>query len=528
MRRCDRGVSRDLNAPEQSRYSLLSASRWTVILSIALATADNFAEPDLWIHMLTGQTTLHTGHIPRFDTYSYSAAGAPWHNHEWLSQVALAFFYAHLGVFGLKLLKLICSSILIIALAKGISATGAAARVQRLTLILSAVAISTQMQFRPQLFTFMMIAVVMMALAIEVYRGRAILWPLIPMFALWANFHGGYIVGLGAMGIAAASMFVQGWYGDSGRMSSARRLALVTLGCAAATIVNPFGVALWTGVAHSVRDPLIRKVIADWVPLSTMMLSNWRNSPKELLQYVAPMLMFAGLVAAVVIAPDVEDIALIAVATIFIGAAFYAARNVAVAVIAVAIPLARHASLALERRANLKGVVQPAESEPPAALMAICAIALALVGGTFSNRLKTWKPMPTGALAFMRQHKLHGNLLPQFEWGSWVLWHMGDAFKVYIDPRGELVYTDKQEGDYAIFFYGMEGANRLLDAYTHDYVLMGVHDKGADVVRKDPRWHLLYSDQTAALFGRNAIAGEGPVVGDVAGIDGKPADTYFP
>ena len=37
------------------------------------------------------------------------------------------FCYAHLGVFGLKLLKLVCSSILIVALAIGISATGASA-----------------------------------------------------------------------------------------------------------------------------------------------------------------------------------------------------------------------------------------------------------------------------------------------------------------------------------------------------------------------------------------------------------------
>ncbi len=506
------------------RYSLLSASPWTVILSIALATADNFAEPDLWIHMLTGQTTLRTGHIPRFDTYSYSAVGAPWHNHEWLSQVALAFFYAHLGVFGLKLLKLICSSILIVALAIGISATGAAARVQRLTLILSAVAISTQMQFRPQLFTFMMIAVVMMALAIEVYRGRAVLWPLIPMFTLWANFHGGYIVGLGAMGIATAVMFEQGWFGDAYRMSSAWRLGLITVGCAAATIINPFGVGLWFGVAHSVGDPLIRQVIADWVPLPKMMLTLWRSAPIELLQYATPILLFAVFVVAVALAPDLGDAAMLAVATIFIGAAFYATRNVAIGVIAVAIPLARHASLALE-----DGGAQPADDgDLPAVLLAICAIAVALVGGTLSNRLKTWKPMPTGALAFMQQHKLHGNLLPQFEWGSYLLWHMGDAFKVYIDPRGELVFTDKQEGDYARFFYGMPGSEQLLDAYPHDYVLMGVHTKGADLVRKDPRWHLLYSDQTAALFGRVAIPGVGPVVGNVGEPDGKAAATYFP
>ncbi len=267
-------MSRNPKQSELPRYSLLSASRWTVVLSIALATADNFAEPDLWIHMLTGQTILRTGHIPRVEAYSYSAAGSLWRNHEWLSQVALAFLYAHFGVFGLKILKLLVASILILALAIGISTTGAAARVQRLTLILSAVALSPYIQFRPQLFSFMMLSVLMTVIAIEVYGRDAMLWPLIPMFALWANFHGGYIVGLGAMGIATSVMFVQGWFGDADRMTSARRLALVTLGCAAATLFNPFGVGLWTGVAHSVNDPLIRKVMNDWVPLTKLMLSD--------------------------------------------------------------------------------------------------------------------------------------------------------------------------------------------------------------------------------------------------------------
>ena len=153
---------------------------------------------------------------------------------------------------------------------------------------------------------------------------------------------------------------------------------------------------------------------------------------------------------------------------------------------------------------------------------------MALVGGTLSNRLKTWKPVPVGALAFMQQNKLHGNILPQFEWGSYVLWHMGDAFKVYIDPRGELVYTDKQEGDYAKFFYGMPGSEQLLEAYPHDYVLMGVHTKGADVVRKNPRWQVMYEDATAVLFRRLPLHSEVPGYGAVSVSVGKPADTYFP
>ncbi len=511
------------------RYSLLSASPWTVVLSIALATADNFAEPDLWIHMLTGQTILRTGHIPRVEAYSYSAAGALWRNHEWLSQVALAFLYAHFGIFGLKILKLLVAGILIVALAIGISATGAASRVQRLALILSAVALSPYMQFRPQLFSFMLLSVLMTAIAIEVYRREAMLWPLIPMFALWANFHGGYIVGLGAIGIATAVMFFQGWFVDAERMTSAHRLALVTVGCVAATLFNPFGIGLWTGVAHSVGDPLIRKIMNDWVPLTTLMFSDWRESPSQLLQYVGAMLMFGWFIVAIAMAPDLGDSALVAVATIFVAAAFYAARNVPMAVVAVAIPLAFHASVASERRVQQKIGIEPEVSnEPPAALMAICAMALFLVGGTFSNRLKDQKPAPAGALAFMQQHDIHGNILPQFEWGAYLIWHMGDKIKVFIDARDDLVYPQPLEVRYAIFFYGMEGADSLLDAYPHDYILMGVHTKGADVVRKDPRWHLLYSDQTAALFGRNALPGVEPVVGNVAGSDGKPADTYFP
>src|SRR4029077_1792280 len=135
-----------------------------------------------------------------------------------------------------------------------------------------------------------------------VYRSRATLWPLIPLFALWANFHGGYIVGLGAMGVAAAVLFVQG-FGDARRTALAWRLGLVTLGCAAATIINPFGVGLWTGVFHSVGDPLIRQIVNDWVPLPKLMLSMWRTSPVELLQDAVPLLMFAAFVVAVAMAP---------------------------------------------------------------------------------------------------------------------------------------------------------------------------------------------------------------------------------
>ena len=484
-----------------------------MVLSIALATADNFADPDLWMHILTGNAILRTGHIPRFDTYSYSAAGMPWRNHEWLAQVALAFFYTHLGTIGLRLLKLMCASVTILALAIGISATRASSRILRLTLIFTAVALAPQMQFRPQLFTFMMLSIVMSSIAIEVYRGGGLLWPLIAMFALWANLHGGYMIGLAAMIVAAAVLFIQGLE-DPGRMRSARRLGLVTLGCAGATILNPFGLGLWTGVAHSVSDPLIRQIVNDWVPLPDTLLSMWRESRPELLQYVVPILLFAGFIAAVAIAPGLGDAALVTVAAIFIGGAFYATRNVALAVIALAIPLARHATAALEPR--------PAACHgPPRSLLAISALLIALLGGTFSTRLKTWEPMPAGAVAFMERRGLHGNILNQYEWGEYLAWHLGSDSRVFIDPRCQVLYSDRLIRQYAIFFYGLDGADAVLDAPAHDFVLIGPRTKGYEVVTKDRRWRLIYSDPTAALFARATLPAAAPLGAQVV-------VTYFP
>jgi hypothetical protein len=413
-------------------------------------------------------------------------------------------------------------------LAIGISATHASSRIQRLTLIITAVALAAQMQFRPQLFTFMMLSVVMALIAIEVYRGGAKLWPLIPMFALWANLHGGYAIGLGAMIVAVAVLFIQG-LGDPGRMTSASRLGLVTLGCAGATILNPFGAGLWTGVVHSVSDPLIRQIVADWVPLPTTLLSMWRGSKPELLQEVAPIFLFAAFIAAVAVAPDLGDAALVAIATIFIASAFYATRNLALAVIALAIPLARHATLALEPTPAIEvgdclgylGPLTTVSNEPLPALLAISALLVALVGGIFSNRLKTWKPVPADAVAFMQRRGLHGNILNQFEWGEYLTWHVGNDSRVFIDGRCELVYSDKLIRQYAIFFYGMDGADGVLDAFPHDFVLIGPHTKGYEVVSRDARWQLIYRDATAALFARAALPVQAPT-------GGKLADTYFP
>ena len=191
--------------------------------------------------------------------------------------------------------------------------------------------------------------------------------------------------------------------------------------------------------------------------------------------------------------------------------------------------------MALEPTPAIKvGYVDPpqptASNEPAPAILAISALLVALVGGTFSNRLKTWTPVPAGAVAFMEQHGLHGNILNQYEWGAYLVWHAGGDSKVFIDGRCELIYPDRLIRQYAIFFFGMEGADGVLNALSHDFVLIGLHTKAYDVVDKDSRWQLIDRDATATLFKRASLHGEAPLGGsfEVGEPSNHAAGAYFP
>ena len=280
--------------PPSPAYSLLRSAPAFVVLAIVIGAAKNFADPDLWIHVLAGQRMVHEGHILLRDSYSYAAPALPWHNHEWLAEIVLGMSYQWLGVCGLKLVKLACTTVTMLALAVGISRTAAPPRVQRMVLLAVATGLMSQIQFRPSLFTIAMLSIVIAKLAAEVYSGPVRLWTLIPLFALWANFHAGCFAGLGALGVFAVVLGFQEFMARR-KITRAWKIAAVALLCASATLLNPLGTGLWATFIDSASDPLMRPIISDWVPLPTFLLYISRQSLAEPFQYIVPLLLFAGL-----------------------------------------------------------------------------------------------------------------------------------------------------------------------------------------------------------------------------------------
>ncbi len=470
-----------------------------LVLAIAIASGNNIADPDLWMHLFAGRQIIATLHLPAFNSYSYSAPGFPWRNHVWLSQVILALSYDVLGILGLRIVKLACVAVIMCSLAAGIAKTAAGPRARRLILLFVAAGLVGQVQFRPQLFTLASLSFEMAVLAAVVYDGRARMWTLIPLFALWANLHGGYVTGIAALAVFTLFEGITEYW-QKKTLADTSKIAGIAVCCAIATLANPFGLQLWTRVLHSVSDPIVRSNIQEWNTLGIAFTRDWTLPLAEKLKWVIPLGLFGAFALAVAAAPLAGDLSLQAVGLVFMAAAFHAYRNIALAIIALSIPLAHHIGVLLgDRDAQ---TADAARNQPAGLFVIIAALVIAVETGELSTHLRTFGPVPRGAVAFMKEHGLQGNILNQYEWGSYLVWHGAPRDKVFVDGRCEVVYPDRLLREYFIFLNAGVGGQKLLDRYPHDYILISPKSGAYRNVAADRRWKLLYRDRIAALFAR--------------------------
>lgn len=493
------------------------------------------SDPDLWGHIKFGQMLLRTGHIDLHNPYSYSAPNYPWLHHEWLSEAILAWLYGHTGVIGLKLMKLACASGIVVFLALAAAETGASVIIQAMVLIPVAILIAPMMQYRPQLFDFLFLSAILALITRDHTRGRAALWIAIPILALWANLHGGFFLGLAALGIYTAVVASQQMQA-SGKLAHAIRLGTITALAAAATAITfaiPYARQTWFAVWHSLTNPMTRYAIADWRPLLSALAGAIRHEQLASVFYLGfSALFFVFAIAVIAIWPRAGYLPLDAIALVMTAGAFMAVRNVAVGAIAIAPPLMRH--LAVARQTSAPAAARPAGPLPPPMrpnwifelLLGAFAVYFAAITGLFSNRLKVSPPDPQGAVVFMREHGLHGNILNNFGWGLYLVWHGEPASKIFVDGRYDLAYPPGVMRDYLTFIRDRPGALAVLSKYPHDFVLITPDDPAVRVMKRAPGWTLVYRDSDCILYARKHSAAAAIPGVPVAGR--APDPEYFP
>src|SRR6266850_2901910 len=268
----DSPTARAVEQPGTKLEKLLWFSLCAWVLALAIYQfSENTADPDLWGHVVFGQQMLKTGAMERTETYSWTAGGQPFINHEWGADLILGGTHLLGGGPGLLLLKLGVGLItFLLSLRLGTkSLIWPASAVAWAVAAIAVVEISFGFAARPQIFTCLGLVLVLMLLR-RLHEGSW-LWALVllPLFVVWVNVHGGVLAGVGLLLLAAGSTTVE-WFHRRSSPDPAFNLRtvlaqwLASLGVIGALFCNPWGSALPAWLINSVL--WFRPEIQEWNP----------------------------------------------------------------------------------------------------------------------------------------------------------------------------------------------------------------------------------------------------------------------
>jgi hypothetical protein len=217
---------------------------------------------DLAWQLRAGEAILSGDGIPRVDTYTFTVAGQSWLDQQWGAQAVLALTYRLAGWTGLVLLRALLISAAWACLVLAIRLTAPRLPVRTVAgLALSAFVVSAPaLALRPQLFGVLLLCGTLALLAgrrVEPRLPFAI--PLIA--AAWANVHGSFLFAPILVGLA--------WLDDLVTApDQARRMRLIVLATALATLVNPFGPWVIAYVVGLSANRELSARVSEWQPPS--------------------------------------------------------------------------------------------------------------------------------------------------------------------------------------------------------------------------------------------------------------------
>jgi hypothetical protein len=464
--------------------------------------SDTVADPDLWGHLRFGQDMVRAGSVIRRDDYSYRSAGRLWINHEWLSEVLFAQVYDLAGPPGLIVGKVVVALMLIGLCHSHLTRRGLGPFRSLFLLVVASVPFRLGFAtVRPQIFTYVAFLFLLLLLERAITGRERFLWALPLMFALWVNLHGGVLAGIGIIGLwVLVRSIASVWSARAGPPSRRGTLpvgvAAIGGACGLALFCNPYGATLVKFLLSAGTAP--RPEISEWAPLALLSL---------------PGLIYLGILAAGSIGligsrlprrPEAICFFVVASALPLISQ-----RHYPLFVLIVVVWGGAHIA-DVSNRVNPFARSRLAGSRVVAVgCLAASLIFLGLSWPRFGCiRVDPFYfPFPARAVAVLKQSGVRGNIAVPFDWGEYVLWHVGPGVKVSIDGRRETLYSDDAYRQWLDFGSGRGIWDALLKTSSTDLVIAPKATPTVNQLSRTDGWVPLYQDTFCALFARAGFLG---------------------
>ncbi len=451
-------------------------------------------DPDIWWHLRNAQVLLTSHHFIRTDLYSFTTYGLPWINHEWLAELPYYFAMRLLSERGVFLMTILAMEVVIAGVFWLCFLR--TQKVKAAFLGTWVAVLCATINMGPRAILFGWICLIGELLIFNAFRnGRDYTWWLVPLFALWINLHGSWMIGGVFFALFFMSGLVQGSWGDIVAVKwtapERRKLLLVGISCVAALFVNPYG---WRLVGYPVDMMLKQK-------LNVSVIEEWQSVSFQGFHGKLAFILLASLLVFGLVKRrrwTLQDV-------LFVLFAFYAGLSHQRFLFLTGIVVCPIISEDLA--SIIFSSMEPKRDHPVvnAIIMALlCIFAVRHIPTSASLRSAEAEYFPVAALSEQSRCCKPGRMLNRYEWGGYMIWNTQDT-PVFLDSRTDIFEYNGVLADY-LEIITMNDSLAQLDRYKIDTVLMPPATQIVYLLRHTPGWHVQYEDSVAVLMQRNGPA----------------------
>ena len=460
-----------------------------LVLLVFMFNRPNISDPDIWWHLNDAQQTLQ-GHLPRVDNFSWTANGSPWMDHEWLSEIP---FYLAFKAFGLRGLHgfsfLLSSAILWLILYRSSKITG---DVKNSFLVAIGCVLLAVVSFGPRTLLFGWLYLLVMLIAVDRFEqgSEKALWILPPVFLLWVNSHGSWIIGLAIYGIIVGSGLFEFEFGQiQARRWSPRQLKiLVAVGVLSVIVLfaNPYGYKLVKyPFDMAFHQQLNIEHVEEWASV------NFHNGRGKV--------AFLSL-AAVLACGLLSRKKLLLSELLLILLAFYSGFTYVRFLFLLAILV----SPFLSARIRLFPPYD-AKIDKPLINLLFGVVVLGIVVWRFPTEGKLSADLatkfPAQSIAYLRDHNIRDHVLTHYYWGGYLERFLPET-PVFVDSRVDIFEYNGTLKDY-LDLIGIKEALSVLDRRKVEYVYFKPDEPLVYLLRHTGNWDVLYEDSVSILLKRH-------------------------
>jgi hypothetical protein len=475
-------------------------------------------DPGLGWHLRNIDAMVAQGGWLNHDPFSGPRHGQPWLTNQWLGELPLWLGERWAGLEGIAAVTSLTLAFMLRCLFRMLLRDGLPWPVAVFWTALAALGTSFSWVARPNIFTLLFVPITA-RVCVLFHEGRMMrartLW-LLPLFAVWANCHGGFVAGLLMLGVA---LLVEGGLASAGPASQrqqarsrALHLAALLGGAVAATLLNPYGVRLYPWVLRLLGDSYFMNLNDEWRSPDFHRAGMFRF---ELLLLLVPVLFAVSRYR-----PHAVEIAL---CVLWLHFALNGFRYVPLFVV-VLVPVLGRCSRQLPW---LERAIVSKEQDPrrgpfaiwtgpaPWAWSAVACVALLVMARGLEGRYARHDPRFTPTAALDRLLDLHQARGPEtvvfhgFNWGGYLTWKGWPRLRTWIDDRNEVQGREHCDE----FFRVQQGGPGWLDVLDRQRVELVCIPPGEELAarlteeaqscRSVCPWREVYRDDYAVIFERD-------------------------